>query len=138
MMTNKEKEAIRELRMQGLGYGKVAERTGINLRTVKSYCRRHGLNGEGKKLAEIIDVKDEYLLCKNCGAAIKQEPKRKRKLFCCDKCRNTWWNNHMYMIDRKAYYDFTCPNCGREFRAYGNSKQKYCCHECYIEHRFGK
>lgn len=29
MMTNNEKEMIRELRMQGLGYGKVAERTGL-------------------------------------------------------------------------------------------------------------
>lgn len=34
-----------------------------------------------------------------------------------------------YIIDRKAYYGFVCPNCGKEFRTYGNSKRKYCCHE---------
>lgn len=49
MTTNKEKEMIRELRMQGFGYGKVPERTGINLETVKSYCRRHGLQGRSEK-----------------------------------------------------------------------------------------
>lgn len=47
-MTNNEKEMIRELRMQGLGYGKVAERTGIKLETVKSFCRRHGLREKEK------------------------------------------------------------------------------------------
>lgn len=137
MMTNNDKEMIRELRMQGLGYGKVAERMGLNLETVKSFCRRHGLRGEGKLLAGLPDAKFKYVYCKNCGTEIKQEPKRKKKLFCCDACRNRWWKEHPYMIDRKAYYNFTCPNCGKEFRVYGNSKRKYCCHKCYIAHRFG-
>lgn len=137
MMTNNEKDMIRELRMQGLGYGKVAERMGLNLETVKSFCRRHGLCGEGKTLAGLPDAKFKYVYCKNCGTEIKQKPKRKKKLFCCDACRNHWWKEHPYMINRKAYYDFTCPNCRKEFRTYGNSKRKYCCHECYIAHRFG-
>lgn len=135
-MTNNEKEMIRELRMKGLGYGKVAERMGLKLETVKSFCRRHGLGGKGATLVEIHDTGAEYIPCKNCGAEIRQTPKRKRKLFCCDACRNRWWNEHPYMIDKKTYYDFTCQNCGKEFRVYGNSKRKYCCHECYIEHRF--
>ena len=28
------------------------------------------------------------------------------------------------------------PNCGLPFTAYGNSKRKYCSHECYIAARF--
>lgn len=63
-MTNKEKEIIRELGMQGLGYGKVAERSGIKLETVKSYCRRHGLRGNTKILNKITESKDDYIICK--------------------------------------------------------------------------
>jgi endogenous inhibitor of DNA gyrase (YacG/DUF329 family) len=137
MMTNNEKEMIRELRMQGLGYGKVAERTGIKLETVKSYCRRHGLRGEGKRLAEIHDENYEYVPCKNCGKEIRQKPKRKKKQFCCDACRYQWWNQHLDQVNRKTYYKITCLNCGKEFRIYGDSRRKYCSHECYIEHRFG-
>ncbi len=61
-MTNNQKEIIRKLRMQGLGYGKVAERTGLKLETVKSFCRRHGLRGEGKMLVEIPDKKHIWVL----------------------------------------------------------------------------
>lgn len=137
-MTNNEKEMIRELRMQGLGYGKVAQRTGLKLETVKAFCRRHGLQGDGKALVGVHEDKYKYVLCKNCGTEIKQIPKRKKKMFCCDACRNHWWKTHMYMVDRKAYYDFTCLNCGKKFQAYGDSKRKYCSHECYIADRFTK
>ena len=71
MMTNNEKEMIRELRMQGLGYGKVAERMGLNLETVKSFCRRHDLRGEGKTLAGLPDAKFKYVYCKNCGRILQ-------------------------------------------------------------------
>lgn len=136
-MTNKEKEMIRELRMKGLGYGAVAERTGLNLETVKSHCRRHGLGGNGETLAEIHDAGAEYISCKNCGTEIRQTPKRKRKLFCCDACRYHWWNEHMDLIDRKAYYEITCQHCGKVMTVYGDKRRKYCSHECYIAHRFG-
>lgn len=136
-MTNNEKEMIRELRMQGLGYGKVAERTGINLETVKSYCRRHGLRGEGKVLTGLPDAKYKYVYCKNCGTEIKQEPKRKKKLFCCDKCRNNWWNDHPEKVTRKAYYEITCQHCGKVITVYGDKRRKYCSNECYIAARFG-
>lgn len=124
MMTNNKKERIRKLRMQGLSYVKVAERTGLKLETVKSFCRCHGLRGEGKTLAGLPDAKYKYVYCKNCGMKIMQEPKRKKKMFCCDACRNLWWKEHPYMIDRKAYYDFVFPNCGKAFQAYGASKRK--------------
>lgn len=109
MMTNNEKEMIRELRMQGLGYGKVAERMGLNLETVKSFCRRHGLRGEGKTLAGLPDAKFKYVYCKNCGTEIKQEPKRKKKLFCCDACRNHWWKEASVYDRPKSLLRFYLP-----------------------------
>ena len=30
-----------------------------------------------------------------------------------------------------------CENCGKEFHLYGDSRRKYCSHECYIKDRFG-
>ena len=137
MMTNSEKGMIRELRIKGLSYSEVAETTGLNLETIKSYCRRSGLGGKGKDIAKNHDATCKYIICKNCSAQVKQSPKRMKKLFCCDACRTHWWNTHTYMVERKAYYTFTCLHCGKEFQAYGNSKRKYCCHECYIKHRFG-
>ena len=136
-MTNKQSELIRELRLRGMDYGKIAQRMGMKLDTVKSHCRRHGLNGDGAVLAKTPVPDAEYTSCKNCGTNIRQYPKRKRKIFCCDKCRNEWWNSHLELVEHRAYYDYVCPNCGKEFRVYGNSRRKYCCHECYIEDRFG-
>ncbi len=140
-MTDKEIKTIRELRMKGWGYGKIARHTGINEQTIKSHCRRHGLNGSAKDLPKKVkqeETNGQITYCKNCGAEIVQEPKRKKKIFCCDYCRHHWWNTHLNQVNRKAYYEFTCLNCGKEFRAYGDSRRKYCCHECYIEHRFGE
>ena len=62
MMTNNEKEMIRELRMQGLGYGKVAERTGIKLETVKSFCRRHGSVSYTHLHGDMFLTKSRFLL----------------------------------------------------------------------------
>lgn len=133
MMTEKQKQAIIELRIDGMGYGTIAKRMNMKLDTVKSFCRRHNMSNKDKLRAEVKDVTK----CKNCGGEVLQHPKRKRKLFCCDKCRSAWWASHPYMVNRKAYYDITCLNCGKIFTAYGDSHRKYCCHECYIEHRFG-
>lgn len=133
-MTSEQKETIRGLRTNGLCYRAIAEITRIGYQTIKSFCRRNGLIGADK--GNIKKVK--YAVCKNCGKKLWQEPKRKKRLFCCDDCRVKWWSKNPQMINRKAIYDFICLNYGNAFSAYGNSKRKYCCHECYIEHRFGK
>ena len=136
-MTENEKDAIRKLRKQGLGYGKIAQRMGMNKETVKSFCRRNGLDKNGSAMASVSDTKSEYRICKNCGKAVLQILKRKEKKFCCDDCRHKWWNEHQHMVNRKAYYDFVCPCCGKRFQTYGDSRRKYCSHECYIADRFG-
>lgn len=136
-MTNSEKEKIRELRMQGLGYGTVAKEMGMNLNTVKAYCRRHG--PFEKKEAAPVEKQDTVTgrtTCKNCGTKIMQIKGRKEKKFCCDRCRNKWWNAHLDQVQRKSYYEIKCKNCGKIFTFYGDGRRKYCCHACYIEDRF--
>lgn len=139
-MTDEQKIQIEEMRKYGLGYVRIAQRLGISENTVKSFCRRNNLAGNATEQAVAAEQKahcNSVRPCKNCGAPVLQDPKRKPKLFCCDACRNKWWNSHLYLVKRKAMYEYTCPNCGKKFSAYGNANRKYCCHECYIEDRFG-
>ena len=98
------------------------------------------LNSENLKSKVNLKGKprDEVLLCKTCGTVVIQTPGRKAKKFCSDRCRMKWWNSHADQVNKKATYDLVCMNCGCSFQAYGNSKRKYCCHECYVEDRFGK
>lgn len=124
-MKDKQKQQIIALRRDGAGYGSIANQLGLSINTVKSFCRRHSL------AAPPTDS-----LCEQCGRPIAQNPGRKRKRFCCDACRNKWWNSHLDLVKRKAVYTFTCPACGKEFTVYGNTHRKFCSHACYIAYRF--
>lgn len=88
--------------------------------------------GQGKRMYLDTDV------CKQCGKQIIQVAKRKKKIFCCDACRQNWWSSHQLLVNRssKCIHHFTCPSCGKPFTAYGNSKRKFCSHHCYIRSRY--
>lgn len=77
-MTDDEKRQITVLRRDGLGYGKIAQQTGVSMNTVKSFCRRNNLtfSTDGKSV------------CECCGKSIVQVAGRKQKRFCSDQCRN--------------------------------------------------
>lgn len=126
-MTDQQKEQIRTLRLQGIGYVKIGETLGISDNTVRSFCRRNGLGDTAKNTVS----------CKQCGKPIKIISKRKPRIFCSDSCRTAWWNSHQDCVHRKAVYEYTCAHCGKQFTAYGNAGRKYCSHACYIAHRFG-
>ena len=130
-MTSTQKETIILLRSNGNSYGEITVQMGLARDAVISFCRRHFPRQD-----RIIHDGDQER-CKQCGAELVQQNNMKRRVFCCDECRVRWWSEHPEMIKRKAIYTFVCENCGKEFSAYGNSGRKYCCHECYIEHRFG-
>ena len=121
MMTDQQKKEIVNLRTRGYGYKKISQTLGVPKNTVSAYCRRNKLTLCG---------------CKNCGKAMRKSQGTKPKLFCCDKCRNEWWNKHLDQVKRKAVYEFKCPHCGRAFQIYGDKRRKYCSHECYIATRF--
>ena len=129
-MTDAEKEKIRFLRMEGVGYGAVAERLGLSENTVKSYCRRNHLTG--------VAAKERAKVCRECGVPLASVPGRKGRKFCCEGCRRAWWRSHPELVHREADYVLVCGHCGREFRSYGNRGRKYCSHGCYIRARFGK
>lgn len=134
-MTDAQKISIEEMRKNGLGYGRIAQTLGISLNTVKSFCRRNGINGNTSSETAVA-LTGETTYCENCGREIQQIAKRKKKRFCSDKCRNAWWNSHLDQVKRKAVYDFRCLHCGKEFHIYGDKRRKYCSHDCYIADRF--
>ncbi len=146
-MTSEQKRMIDDLRLQGIGYKKIASELGISENTVKSYCRR---SPEVKKPVSVEDKpkqptamkqpeyegNTEIKLCRWCGKPVAQNPGRKEKKFCSDVCRTLWWNKNKFKVSRKTTHTFLCPTCGEEFSVYGNSKRKYCSHACYIAGRF--
>lgn len=130
-MTERQKMQITEMRQSGAPYSKITDILDISQSAVKSYCLRHEIKPVDKTAGR------EVTLCENCGAEIIQNLKGKHKRFCCDKCRNAWWNARPGLVNRKAVYEYTCRYCGVNFTAYGNARRKYCSNACYISARFG-
>lgn len=130
-MTDEQKKKITALRQKGVGYTAIARQMDISKDTVKSFCRRNGLAGE---MASAVEK--QVPKCRECGKPLQQAEGMKPRVFCCDECRVKWWHEHPEQIKQRAVYSFTCACCGKPFTAYGNSKRKYCSHECYIRNRF--
>lgn len=124
-MTNTEKQKLIDLKLQGLGCNKISKITGVPLGTVKSFFRRN----------EIKEPEPVKGVCLECGSALSVVPGKKPRRFCSGTCRQKWWNAHLHLVKRKAYYDFVCPWCGKKFKAYGNDHRVYCSRECYAEAR---
>ena len=114
-MTDAQKEQVRYLRCEGLGYGAIATRLGISENTVKSFCRRNNLTG--------VASKEPVVVCRNCGRPLPQYPKRKQRKFCSEACRRAWWKLHPEIPARNGRKPPSirppAPIAGRNFRAMG-------------------
>ena len=126
-MTDVQKEQLARMKTAGYSYRQIAEELRVPLNTIKSFCRRHR---QGKSAVPVAEGK-----CLLCGQSITQSPGRKPKKFCSDVCRMKWWNVHRKLVSMASAHEYSCLHCGRKFKSYG--QRKYCCHECYIEDRFG-
>jgi len=129
-MDDLQKQKIRNLRHQKRSYTEIASELGLPLNTIKSFCQRNGLGGN-----QIIEPSKVGNYCRNCGAALVQIPKRKRRQFCSTECRVVWWKANPPRTEQ-ATYQFTCLNCSERFEVYGNANRKYCNHACYVAARF--
>ena len=126
MISDTQKRAILTMREQGVVYSKIADTLGLSQNTVKSICRRIGVT-------IACSEKQDHTRCRCCGKPLEQS-KGKTKLFCSNKCRYTWWNQHR----RKQPYYLICEYCGKKFISFGNRKRKFCGRECYILSRYGE
>lgn len=110
-------EAIMKMRSEGYTFLAIAEALGLPRSTVH-YHYSHNLPPH---------------VCVHCS--VEFSTKNKRKKFCSDACRITYWNSHLEQVKRKAYYRLVCQRCGEEFQSYGNDRRKYCSRQCYNEAR---
>ena len=132
-MTDKQKTQIISARRNGVGYASIAKDVGMSKNAVAAFCRRHDLTGDLSNKNTNIS---ESGLCRECGKPLNQVDGMKTRVFCSHQCKSRWWRKHPEKLNRKAMYDFVCAHCKKTFAAYGNSKRKYCSHECYIADRF--
>lgn len=133
-MTTELRDQILALRAEGDGYRTIARKLGITVDKVRYHSRANGLGGCAQNLLLF-----DGITCPQCGGHIEQlTGKGRRRKFCSEKCRRTWWNNHPDTGNKSesAYYTSTCACCHKEFKAYGNNHRTYCFHECYIKARF--
>ena len=126
-MTDQERTQIVQLQKKGLGYKRIATQLNLPVNGVKSFCRRHPVNKD-TALSDAVG-------CLQCGTPLTQQPHRKAKKFCSDKCRMAWWNTHQDQVNRKAYYQHIWPACGKLFESYGKEHRVYCSRACYAQAR---
>ena len=127
-MTTIEKEKIRYLRGEGLGYKAIASRLELSENVVKGFCKRNDLDG--------VAAENPGNTCYQCGKPLVNSDARKKK-FCSDACRSMWWSCHAYLYNYKDENKRVCDHCGRVFNSFPSKGRKYCGRRCYIAARFG-
>ena len=128
ILTNIQKETVRYLRGEGLGYKAIASRLDLSADAVKGFCKRNGLNG--------LAVENSDTVCRHCSKPLDKTGSRQRK-FCSDPCRSAWWSSHTYLYKHKKENSSVCVFCGRVFNSFQSKGRKYCGRSCYVAARFG-
>ena len=135
-LTPEQISLIQKLHSDGAGYKSIAYQLGISRELVRYHCRK---NDRPKKTVVLDSIATEDPLhCRFCKRLLKQPGTGRRRTFCSDQCRRSWWAAHaeMHIRNDTALYRITCKNCGTEFAVYGNRQRLFCCHDCYIQSRF--
>ena len=122
-MTNEQKKRLEQLRSEGLGYKRIAAELGISINTVQSYCRRH----PDKMRIPRCQNKN---VCLCCGIMLHHTPGSKKRKFCSDRCRITWWNAHPEAGAKRKVREVACGFCGATFFVIGEQTRMYCSRIC--------
>lgn len=137
-MTELERTQIRKLREHGMGHRTIAKYTGLQLSTVRYQANKVEIPGNAadEDLLEKIMKKEA---CAFCGEPIKSSWTGRKRRFCSDECRRSYWLLHDKEIKRSASATYTkiCPYCGKTFTVYGARNRKYCCHDHYVRYYYG-
>lgn len=157
-MTREQQEEIRRLRAQGEGYKKIGALLDLSVNTVKSFCRRDADRGHDRSAEQedtrnlsvvtneesnignqqeehdaVEHVPSDALLCLRCHKPITSQGKRRTRKFCSDSCKVAYWRTQAAPTGAWR----RCAGCGRLLFGH-DSHRKYCSHDCYISHRFGR
>ena len=80
---------------------------------------------------------EEQDKCEFCGIPIFHIEGKRKKKFCSDKCRMSWWYRNRNNDNGESVYCFICEYCGTKFSVYGNKHRKYCSQDCFHKARIG-
>jgi len=90
-MTDVQKELIRSMRLQGIGYRAIAKSLHLKLNKVELFCKTHGLAGDGWLVRLNYPVWCQNNdRCPVCGKKLSQPKRGRKKKFCSGKCRTAW------------------------------------------------
>lgn len=128
-MTDVQKKDVERLRKLGYGYKTIAKQLLVPVETIKSHCRRHDIQKEPEKAL--------YVQCLNCGKTLNQLPGRKRKKYCSDACRASWWAMQPENVRYKTRYKHVCEMCGTVFESH-TKHQRFCSQKCAAAERRGE
>ncbi len=133
-MTNEQRQKIKMLRYQGVGYAKIAKAIGLSRDSVRNYCAREGLNGYASELVvefrKLMKEEMAFVVCLHCGMKLEQTGRGRKKKYCSLNCKRAWEAEH------RRSYGLNCEYCGKEFKSLGVSWRKFCRQECYRRDRF--
>jgi len=113
-----DRKKIVELKGQGKSYREIAALLNIPLGSVKGIC-------------SIVKKQENTTYCKRCGKPLVHVKGKKKKIFCCEECKNKWWTEHRDLIKKTVFRENTCMFCGKTFISYGSRKRFYCCRDHY-------
>ena len=97
-MTAKQLEQIAALRRENYPYSFIGRELGLSPNTVKSICRRKGLEAAGSRKTKA--EKQNAPLCRYCHKPLRGMVRR-GALFCSDYCRTKWRREHREIIEIK-------------------------------------
>lgn len=75
-MTNIEKNKVYELYSKGYGYKRIAKDLNVSVGSVRN----------------ILVKTNEEFKCRYCGNKLSFIEGKKKKIYCCDSCRYSYWN----------------------------------------------
>ena len=111
---------IMEYRYKGMPYKDIANKLHVSANYARTvFSRTLRASKKPKKLTP-----DGF--CKFCGKPLEERAYKRNRLFCDDKCRQSYHH-------RKTYHTpflCVCEYCGHEFVTYGNPKKRFCSREC--------
>ena len=113
-----DKLEILKLKNSGMSYTEIEKLTGVKKASIKSIVRRARLSAA------------EPTFCQCCGKRLNHIPGKKKKKFCNDFCRSTYYRIHKDAVKRNKS-TYICPVCGKEFKDYASRHPKYCSLKCY-------
>ena len=119
-MTNEQKERVRTLQAEGMGYSKIAGMLGLSPNTIKAYLYR-------KK------EKKTCAVCAVCGKPMAD--RRPNQKFCSPVCKNRWWAAQRRI---NPPYASVCAECGSEMRLRYPGEHTYCSKSCALKARHRK